>query len=461
MKILGIILTVLLVIVALLGFGLQMFLTKGLTTALNQGVFPAVKGMYGLDMSITNASVNLFKGNAVLEGFSVRNLKGYEEPTLLTFDRCRLNVELLSLIKRDPVVISLVEADGATLVIERNKEHKFNVKELADALKPVESAELAEAASAPRQQPAAQKTEPAPAESPTEPSAKPAAKPAKPIPIHIRRIAIDTLVKYVVDSGKKKEYDLKLRLTGSDIFTIPSPEQSDSFFVLRGSLEHNEDAFATDLNAIVKPLTDPKNPSFTATGKILGIDADFLRDLLEKNDMSCSSFSIEPSITCKNGQLNGSSISLILNDLVFLGAKIGDTALTLPINGTLWNRQYEITGAINELVTKHSAQIGKAVLQHELQKQLGVSTNAAPRDMLIGGLTNNVKEIEESPALQELIQQVVPGGSQTNAAVTNKSLGEAVGDVLSEQLGKSVKELDGNEAVKESLRNLGKSIFGK
>ncbi|MFA7368874.1 MAG: hypothetical protein WC334_04445, partial [Kiritimatiellales bacterium] len=141
MKTLGIILAALLLIVVLLGVGLQMFLTKGLTTALNRRVFPVVKSMYGLDMSITNASVNLLKGTAELDGFTVRNLKGYEEPTLLTFDKCLLEVEMLSLLKRDPVVIQMAEAKGATLIIERNKEELFNVKELADALKPVESKE--------------------------------------------------------------------------------------------------------------------------------------------------------------------------------------------------------------------------------------------------------------------------------------------------------------------------------
>ena len=42
MKTVMTVLMVLLVIAVLLGVGLQMFLTRGLTTALNQGVFPAV-----------------------------------------------------------------------------------------------------------------------------------------------------------------------------------------------------------------------------------------------------------------------------------------------------------------------------------------------------------------------------------------------------------------------------------
>ena len=440
MKTLGIILAVLLVIVALLGVGVQMFLTKGLTTALNQSVFPAVKSMYGLDMSIKNASVNLFGGTAELDGFAVRNLKGYEEPYLITFDKCRLEVELMSLFKRDPVVIKLVDAKGATLVIEQNKKQLFNVKELADALKPVESKQASSAS--------AQQT------SPAEPVK------AKPIPVHIRRIAVDGLVKYT-DSGQNKTYDLNLRLTGSDLFTVPAAGQPNSLLVLRGALSHDKNSFVTDLNAILEPLTNPQSPSFNATGSILNIDAGFLGDLLKKNNMQSSSFSIEPSITCTKSQLKGSRIDLVLNDLKLYGEKIGDTTLKLPLNGTLQQPTLDLTGALQSLFSEQGMKIGKAIGMRELRKQLKIGTNAAPHDMLISGLTNNVKEIRESPALQQLIQQVTPGEQSTNTTVTNPPIGEAAGNALIEQLDKNVKGIEGNEAVKDSLKSLGNSLFGK
>lgn len=451
MKILGIFLTVLLVIVALLGAGLQIFLTRGLTAALNKNIFPAVKTMYGLEMSITNASVNLFNGTAELDGFTVRNLKGYEEPFLLTFDKCLLEVEMMSLFKRAPVVVKLAEAEGATLVIERNREKRFNVKELADALKPVESREPP-VASAPQQPSSA----PQPA-----PSAEPVK--TKPVPVHIRRIAVDALVRYT-DSGRNTSHDLKLRLTGSDLFTVPAEGQPSSLLVLRGSLAHEKDSFTTDLNAILEPLTDPQNPSFNATGSIIGISADLLGDLLKKNDMESSSFSVQPSITCTKGSLKGSRIDLTLNKLKIYGTDIGDTTLRLPLNGTLQKPFLDITGAIQSLFSEQGLKIGKTIglreLKKELGKQLGVDTNGTPQEMLASGLTNNVKEISESPALQELIQQVVPG-TQINSAVTNKPLGETVGNALVEQLGKNIKELEGNEAVKDTLKSLGNSLFGK
>ena len=450
MKPLGIILATLLLLIVLLGLGLQMFLTKGLTTALNQRVFPVVKSMYGLEMSITNASVNLFKGTAELNGFAVRNLKGYEEPYLLTFDTCRLEVEMMSLFKRDPVVIKLAEAKGATLVVEQNKEQLFNVKELADSLKPIES--KGAPASAPQLEPAPQQPSPAPQPAP---SAKPVK--AKPIPVHIRRIAVDSLVKYT-DSGRNKTYDMNLRLTGSDLFTVPAEGQPNSLLVLRGSLSHDKNYFVTDLNAILEPLTDPKNPSFNATGSILDIDAGFLGNLLKKNKMQSRSFSIKPSITCTKGNLKGSRIDLILNDLKLYDSKIGDTTLKLPLNGTLQQPTLDLTGALQSLFSEQGVNIGKALGLKELKKQLGVNANATSREMVVGGLSNNVKEVAESPALQQLIQQVTPGSQPTNSAATNQTLGESVGNALAEQLGKNVK---GNDEVKDALKSLGTSLFGK
>ncbi len=430
MKTLRIIFLVLLVIVALLGFGLQTFLNKGLTAALNQTVFPAVQSMYGLELSIENASVNLLKGSAELQGFAVRNLKGYEEPTLLTFDQCRLDIEMMSLLKRDPIIIKLAEAKGATLTIERNKEKKYNVKELADALKPVESAK----------DPSKPKPESEPA---------PAKEKAKSIPVHIRRIAMDATVIYA-DSKRDRKFPLNLRLTGSDLFTVPAEGQSDSLLVLRGSLADDENAFTTDLNAIVEPLVNPAKPSFNATGSVLDIDAEFLKELLDKNDMESGSFSIKPSITCEKGRLKGSYIDLILTDLKIYGAEIGDTTLPMQLGGTLKKPTVDLTAALQALFSEQSVNILKTIGL----KELGISSTDTPSDMIAGGLTNSVKEIAESPELQQLIQQVL----DPDATSTNPPLSKTLSDVLFEQLEKNVKEVETNDA--DDLKGMINSLFG-
>lgn len=437
MKTLSIILTVLLVIVVLLGVGLQMFLTKGLTAALNQGIFPAVKSMYGLEMSITNASVNLLKGEALLEGFSVSNLKGYEEPELMTFNQCVLELDMMSLIKRDPIIIKRAEATGATLFVERNKEKKYNVKELSDALKPVESAK----------KPGTTQTKPQPT------------KKAKPIPVQIRRIAIDAHVIYS-DTGRKRKIPLNLRLTGSDLFTVPAKGQPDSLMVLRGSMADDENSFVTDLNTIIKPLTDPKKPTFNATGSILDIDAQFLEDFLEDNDMESGPFSVKPSITCKEGTLNGSRVDLVLSSLKIYGADIGETTLPLPINGTLKKPTIDLTGALQALFSKQSKNIIQAIGREQLQKKLGIDSSSATNGLLMQGLTNNVKELRENPGLQNLVHKVMPDdGSDITAKTNRPALKKALGDVLFEQLEKNVNEVDKNGA--NELKGLFNNLLKK
>jgi hypothetical protein len=439
MKTLGIILSVLLVILVLCGIGLQMFLTKGLTRTLNQGVFPAVKTMYGLEMRIDNASVNILKGKAELQGFAVSNLKNYWEPTLFQFDECVLKIDMMSLLKRDPIIIDLAEVTGAVLTVERNKERQFNLKELADALKPVESNEK------PAEQPPAE---------PVPPQEK-----AEPVPVHIRRLKINATVLYA-DSRRNRKFPLDLTLNASDLFSIPASGQPESLIVLRGSMSDDKNSFVTDLNAIVEPLTDPVNPSFNATGSILDIDAEFLQDILESNNMQSGSFSIKPSITCRSGALEGSRIDLILKDLTVYGAKIGETTLPLELKGTIRKPRVDLTAALQALFSKQSTDIIRAIGKDRIKKELGIDSGAKPDEMLMQGLTNNINEIADSPELQNLIRQVLPGAQSTNTAATNRpKLKESIGNILFEQLEKNVDEVQ--ESDTETLKGLFNNLLKK
>jgi hypothetical protein len=464
-KILATVLVVLLVIVVLLGVGLQMFLTKGLTSALNNNVFPAVKSMYGLDMSIENASVNILKGTADLKGFTTRNLKGYEEPYLLRFDECRMEIDMMSLLKRNPIVIKEAKAIGALLVIERNSEKQINVQELFDALKPVKSAEEA---------------------SPTEPKDKPA-KAAKPVPVHIQKIIANVKVVYA-DSGKDRTYPLELNLTANDLFTVAADGQPTSRIALSGSLADDENSFATDLTASIEPLTHPKKPTFTISGSILNIDAALFDEALAKNNIKGDSFSIRPSIRCQKGQLKDSFIKLSAQNLQIKNTHVGGLDnVKLPIlSEPPW---IDFTGILTSLPLDLALNFGLSKLQEELGGEIGIGSTGSPQEALIGALTNNVKELQDAaPALQAIIEQMIPSTQSTNSAITNgipKTVGDvmnalekelqkpemqelteqiipsgktnkpskkATGDALINVLEDNINELEDNEAVKDVLR---------
>ncbi len=406
MKTFTILLIILVVVVGLIGFGLQTFLTKGLTAALNNTVLPVVKSEYGLDVSITNAAINLLRGRVEVEGLAIRNLPGYKNPMLLTADSFRLKFELLSFIKRAPIVIRSAKATGVMLTVERNAQQNINIRELVEKFQTAEK-------------PDQQTLEELAAELPPEERIPLAVAGATgQFPIHIRRVFIEGTVVYS-DAGMKSEYPIDLRLTGSDLFTVPAADQPDSLLVLRGSLHNDLASFTTDLNAIVSPLIDPARPSFNATGSILNIDAVFLQELLTENDMASGPFSIRPSIVCKQSQLRGSHIDLVLTGLNIYGAEIGDTTLPLPLKGTLQQPGVELTGALQALFSAQSVNIIKTI---------------------------GLKELSNRTA---------------DPASTNLPSNPTLSDVLIEQLGKKVNEIGENQDIQDSIRQLGDSLFGK
>jgi hypothetical protein len=230
---------------------------------------------------------------------------------------------------------------------------------------------------------------------------------------------------------------------------------------MRGSLAKDENAFVTDLNAILEPLTDPANPSFTASGSLLELDAQFLQDLLEKNDMKSGPISITPTLNCNRGILSNSSLDLLLKDFSFHGNLIGDTTVSLPVSGSLTQPSIDLTGAIQSLFSSQTLQIGKTLGLDALAKELGMEEAKSTSDLLTGALTNQIDDVKGGDALQQLIEQVVPGAQTPEAAATNPPLGETAGEALFEQLEGRIKELEGNEDVKQTLKDLGKSLFGK
>ena len=410
-------LSILIVAIVLLLAGLQIYLTRGLASTLNSTVFPEVEKTYGVKLSISGASVNLFKGTATLNELTVSNLKNYEEPYLLTAERGYVEIDLFSLLRRKPVVFKNIEATGAVLTVEKNSEGKINIQQIAAALTP-EKPET-----------------PAPETPPAEPPAEEA--PPAPIPVHIRRIMAEAQVRFV-NIIENKPLDLSLRFTGNDIFTVPESSQPDTLIVLRGALTQNQHAFVTDLNAIVKPLVNPELPSFSAAGSILDISSDLITDLLAKNNAECSSFSVKPTITSRDGIIDGSRVELVLNELKLQGAEIGEASLKIPLSGK-WNApKADISGAIRSLFSKQALNIGKALLQKNM--------------------ANNVKELSDAPVTQELIEKIIPNSTSTESTNT---LGETIGGAIAEQLEKNVKELKGNEEAVEAIKKLSTSIFGK
>lgn len=401
-----ILLFILLVVLALLGFGAQVYLSRTLDDLLTKRVIPGIEAEYGLVASYDSSNLDLLKRRVDLNGIVLRNPDGFRNPTLLMIDHCMAVVELKSLIKRDPIIINLVDINGTTMTVERNKERRINIQGLSDV--EVTPPQARQAASSPaRQQPTA-------AEKPRRSTAK-----KQSVPLQFRRIEIDGTVLYD-DRARSRDYLFDVELAANNIFTAPATDQPSTLVTLRGALAKEPAAFATDLNAFIEPLVDPRKPTFNVTGSIENIDPKLIEKMLEKNEMKCGAFSITPSIACKGGLLDGSTISATLKELAIHGSKVENTTLDIPIQGSLTEisiNSIDLTGALQSLFSNNAGSLLNALIQKKVKPEK--------------------KKPDEKPKKEA-----------------------SVGDVLIDKLGGSVKEIDGNQKLKKSLRELGDSLFG-
>ena len=119
--------------------------------------------------------------------------------------------------------------------------------------------------------------------------------------------------------------------------------------------------------------------------------------------------------------LDGSSINVQLRNLKVYDSKIGDTTLSIPVQGPLMAPTIDLTGVLQSLFSENAGNLLNALIQKNVKPEK--------------------KKSDEKP----------DGKPAKDASVS---------DVLVDKLGGSVKEIDGNEDLKKSLRELGNSLFG-
>ncbi|MDO9541724.1 MAG: hypothetical protein Q7J98_05320, partial [Kiritimatiellia bacterium] len=83
----------------LLVTGIQLFLSYGLTDSLRKWVLPAIKTKYNTDVAVSRVSVNLLGGALNVHNINVANPPGFDEPTMLSIERCGLKVGLPALFR--------------------------------------------------------------------------------------------------------------------------------------------------------------------------------------------------------------------------------------------------------------------------------------------------------------------------------------------------------------------------
>lgn len=242
-----ILILVLLLVVAV--FGLNLFLEKGLTPAI-QKALPAVEEKLGAPVSVGKASVSLFQGSVVLEDVSVGNPEGFNQPHLFSLARSVQDIALWPLITKQEIRVEEVTIENSDLTVVRNKDGLINLEVILANLK----------------KGADETTEPAPEEKPEE---QPEQEPTPLPPFELEQLFVSSLLTYVQEksSGEPFNLGLQLKITGKEIGTIGEPTDRGTLSIV-GNLAGNQELFVINLDGKIAPITDPLKPTFEVEGKV-------------------------------------------------------------------------------------------------------------------------------------------------------------------------------------------------
>ena len=344
----------LIVVLVIVLVGLQLFLNHGLNPAV-QKALPEVSKRVGVDVAVGDVSLNLFGGSIVADSVRIANPKGFKERDVFTLERTVLDVGLLALTK-GILEVSEATVKDAWLTLVRNGEGDVNVAVIREGLPQPEPTEEPQTPAEPQA--------PESPETPAEPSA-----PAEMPKVQINQLAFNTrfgFVDYKTDKPEPNRVSLDLALKATDIATFGERAESEwGRVAISGSLHDKPEAFVTDIQARVAPLSEPLLASFTATGNIMAIDMRELGKLSDEIGVASQSVDITLNLTVRDGAfIAGSELVAALHDAELVGdlkkkhdgVKLPpEISLTIPVSGTLAKPIISIQQAITISVLRNLA----------------------------------------------------------------------------------------------------------
>jgi len=447
---------------AVILLGLHLFLQFGLTKTMREVVLPKIKADYGIDARVGRLSINLPNGILYLSEVEVRNPDGFLLENLASIDRVVVEVDLLSLLKKNPILINRIEVENALFNVIRNKDGAFNVDSLQAAI-PAPTEPLPGTG----KQPLPEKV-PEPGRPPAASQPPPQMAEAKPLPeVLIQSLSCRAKVRYIDFKLNQLDIVLDLGLSGKNLSSLRDPAASWGELSLIGSLGNRRTSFVTDLNAQLAPLADPEAPTFDLGGKVMEIDPCLLEEAYDKLGIRSAPFGLEPLLHCHAGNFLDSSVVLELRDIVLedklakrLGgmASIGSLRFPVPIEGSVQAPVVNVPMALAAALGGNAQTLVSSFLGGMMAKEAGM-TNSVPEDLTdaaVEVLAAKVDEIGESETVQKVLKDLANG----TASDTNSPTPVAT-DTLIDILGEQVDEIGENEALKDDLKSLGKWLFGK
>jgi hypothetical protein len=449
------------ILTALLGLGLvillllHLFLQFGLTRALQETVLPRIKEEQGIDIRVGRLSINIPRGFLTLKEVAVRNPEGFLLENAASVERIRVEFDLLSLIRKDPVLIRSIEVERVLLNIIRNREGEVNLSRFVPP-----SVSVEDTASRP---PPAAEPEQVPVQAPEQ---MPAGEEAGLPEVLIRGMLCDAQVRYLDFKLNQLELVLDLGVTGSGLSTLRDPDQPWGQLTVIGSLGSDRTRFVTDLKLLLAPLSDPRNPSFDLTGRMMEIDPRLLEEAYSKLGIRSAPFGLDTDLHCRDGRFERSMVGLTLRNIEMekkLADRLGGMAsieslrFPVPVTGTLQEPSLDFEAALLASIGGNTETLLDAFFRGAAAKEAGLEQPPETlSDAAVEVLGAKVNEIGGNEAAKKALKDLVDG----RPASTNET-GPLSSDVLVEILGEEVEEIGENEALKDELKSLGKWLFGK
>ena len=331
-----ILILVLLLVVAV--FGLNLFLEKGLTPAI-QKALPAVEEKLGAPVSVGKASVSLFQGSVVLEDVSVGNPEGFNQPHLFSLARSVQDIALWPLITKQEIRVEEVTIENSDLTVVRNKDGLINLEVILANLK----------------KGADETTEPAPEEKPEE---QPEQEPTPLPPFELEQLFVSSLLTYVQEksSGEPFNLGLQLKITGKEIGTIGEPTDRGTLSIV-GNLAGNQELFVINLDGKIAPITDPLKPTFEIEGKVNSVQLTMFEIFQKDFKINGGMMGLDMTLHAKDGVFDPekSQIRVLINQ-PDLGSGLGlpagfqPASLTFPVkvSGTVQEPKVNFMAGLKE-----------------------------------------------------------------------------------------------------------------
>lgn len=431
MKILFRILLILVLLLILGVFGLNWFLEKGLTPAI-QKALPTVEEKLGAPVEVGSASVSIFAGSMAVENVAIGNPEGFDEPDLFTLARSVQDIALWPLITKQELRIQEVTIKESNLTVVRNKDGVLNIETILANL---------------------QKDAPPPEEKPTEEPAPEEPQPGEkgPLPpINLEHLLVTSLLTYVQEkqSGDPFNLGLNLKVTGENIGTIGEPTDRGTLSI-RGNLAGNQDLFVISVDGKIAPVTDPLTPTFEIEGKVDSVELQMFEVFQKQFKLKGGMMGLDMVLHAKDGVFDPEqSIVRVLINQPDLGSGIGipagfqpsSLAFPVKVSGTLQEPKINFMQGLQEGIQNALMGTGAGA---QLQKQVDDAkkqAEAAAEEVKKQAEEASAKARQEAEKSIEALKE----GKTPDLGGALDSLGGSKGDSSTEKSGEKEESGIGN-----------------